>query len=124
MLPRSAVEQRINRDSGEHQEQALELLRVVTPVARELLVGEATVELPGKEPKANPIQTSTDRGKLLHDLLAVATLLDHVDDAAQLSVDPLQAIQRIRNSVALELHRSPPIDAGSMTSSDALPPGV
>src|SRR6266511_3415479 len=96
------------RRSGQHQEEALELLGVVALVAGRGLVGEALAELAGQEPEPDPVHRPAHRRELLDDVLAVPALLEHPDDPAELALHAAQPVQRLRNDLAVELHPSPP----------------
>ncbi len=54
--------------------------------------------------KSGPVQSSGDRGKLGDDVSAVATILDHADYAAELTLGAPQAPNHIRHRRLVDLH--------------------
>src|SRR6266498_2158971 len=58
-------------------------------------VAQAALQAGGDHPVAGPVQRVGDRGEQGEHVGAVAALLDHVDEAAQLAVGAAQPVERV-----------------------------
>src|SRR6185369_9756901 len=71
-------------NSGEREEELLHLLHV--HVAGAPVLGEALLEPGGHDGEAGPVQRARDGRQLGDDVLALAALLEHAQDAGQLAL--------------------------------------
>ena len=69
-------------------------------------VHDALLDAGGHDGEPGPVQRLGDRGELGHDRLAVPTLLEHPQHAAQLALGPLDPIDDGSHVIAIELHHS------------------
>src|SRR5699024_9308743 len=86
--------------SGQGEEQLLHVLLVESRVG----AGQALLEARGDDREAGPVQGLGHRGELGDDVPAVAALLDHAHHRAELSLGPLEAVDRGCQFVGVELH--------------------
>src|SRR5699024_3148730 len=86
--------------SGQGEEQLLHVLLVESRVG----AGQALLEARGDDREAGPVQGLGHRGELGDDVPAVAALLDHAHHRAELSLGPLEAVDRGCRFAGVELH--------------------
>lgn len=83
-----------SHSSGQREEQLLELVDAHLALAvRRGALGDALPQTGRDDLEAGAIQCARHRGELGHDVLAVAALLDHRDDAGQLTLSSAEPIQ-------------------------------
>src|ERR1017187_2081074 len=92
--------------SGEGQEEPLEL----RPVGVACLAGveRALLQAGRDDLEADPVEGPGCRGELRHHVRAVAPVLDHLDDAADLALRPPEPLEHAGHRLAVHVHAGSP----------------
>src|SRR6476661_1347563 len=106
------------RRSGQREEELLHLGDVHRLALR---VGDALAQPGGDDGEAGAVERLGDGGELRDDVLAVAALLDHLDDAADLAAGAVEATDDRLHLVEVELHG---VLLGSLPEGSMIPPAV
>src|SRR5690606_22763020 len=94
--------------SGEAHEELFELGSVDFGLLGVRALHEALLQAGGDDLEAGAVEGTGDRGELSDHLFAVALVLDHLDDAAQLALRAAQADDGVGQRIRLEFHVTPP----------------